>query len=143
MPQDGSHLRAKLSGITDNDLEWALAGYAELYDTTLGHIGHSWERKEFDLDFKANKPIGDFNHLAFGASVRHMSLEVDEVVTKPWAFSFDPTNPLGPSLQDLKQVQHQAATLDQPCMKFLDEMSNTKDLCKEQRCSNHRYHHTK
>jgi iron complex outermembrane receptor protein len=93
MPQDGSHLRAKLSGITDNDLEWALAGYAELYDTTLGHIGHSWEREEFDLDFKANKPIGDFNHLAFGASVRHMSLEVDEVVTKPWAFSFDPTNP--------------------------------------------------
>ena len=57
MPQDGSHLRAKLSGITDNDLEWSLAGYAELYDTTLGHIGHSWEREEFDLDFKANKPL--------------------------------------------------------------------------------------
>ena len=34
-------------------------GYAELYDTTLGHIGHSWEREEFDLDFRANKPIGD------------------------------------------------------------------------------------
>ena len=93
MPQDGSHLRAKLSGITDNDLEWAFAGYAELYDTTLGHIGHSWERREFDLDFKANKPIGDFNHLAFGASVRHMSLEVDQVVTKPWAFALDPSNP--------------------------------------------------
>ena len=93
MPQDGSHLRAKLSGITDNDLEWALSGYAELYDTTLGHIGHSWERKEFDLDFKANKPLGDFNHLAFGASVRHMSLEVDQVVTKPWAFALDPSNP--------------------------------------------------
>jgi iron complex outermembrane recepter protein len=93
MPQDGSHLRAKLSGITDNNLEWTLAGYAELYDTTLGHIGHSWERREFDLDFKANKPIGDFNHLAFGASVRHMSLEVDQVVTKPWAFAFDPSNP--------------------------------------------------
>ena len=51
MPQDGSHLRAK-SGITDHDLEWSLAGYAELYDTSLGHIGHSWEREEFDLDFK-------------------------------------------------------------------------------------------
>ena len=56
--------------ITDNDLEWSLAGYAELYDTYLGHIGHSWEREEFDLDFRANKPIGDFNHLAFGASYR-------------------------------------------------------------------------
>ena len=96
MPQDGSHLRAKLSGITDNNLEWSLAGYAELYDTTLGHIGHSWKRKEFDLDFRANKPIGDYNHLAFGASFRHMSLEVDESVTKPWAFSFDPLNPNSP-----------------------------------------------
>ena len=46
MPQDGSHLRAKISGITENDLEWSFAGYAELYDTTLGHIGHSWERGE-------------------------------------------------------------------------------------------------
>ena len=54
--------------LPNSDLEWALAGYAELYDTTLGHIGHSWEREEFDLDFRANKPIGDFNHLAFGAS---------------------------------------------------------------------------
>ena len=83
MPQDGSHLRAKLSGITDNDLEWALSGYAELYDTTLGHIGHSWERKEFDLDFKANKPSGDFNHLAFGASVRHMSLRSMKLLQHP------------------------------------------------------------
>jgi iron complex outermembrane receptor protein len=96
MPQDGSHLRAKLSGITDHNFEWSLAGYAELYDTTLGHIGHSWEREEFDLDFRANKPIGDNNHLAFGASIRHMSLTVDEVVTQPWAFSFDPTNPTIP-----------------------------------------------
>ena len=92
MPQDASHLRAKLSGITDDDLEWSLAGYAELYDTNLGHIGHSWEREEFDLDFKANKPIGDFHHLAFGASYRHMSFDVNEVVTAPWAFwAFDPT----------------------------------------------------
>ena len=92
MPQDGSHLRAVLSGITDGDLEWSLAGFAELYDTNLGHIGHSWEREEFDLDFKANKPIGDFHHLAFGASYRHMSFDVNEVVTAPWAFwAFDPT----------------------------------------------------
>ena len=87
MPQDGSHLRAKLSGITDNELEWSLAGYAELYDTSLGHIGHSWTRKEFDIDFRANKRIGDYNHVAFGASYRHMTFDVDEVVTAPWAFS--------------------------------------------------------
>ncbi len=92
MPQDGSHLRAVLSGITDGDLEWSLAGFAELYDTSLGHIGHSWEREEFDLDFKANKPIGDLHHIAFGASYRHMSFDVNEVVTSPWAFlTFDPT----------------------------------------------------
>ena len=92
MPQDASHLRAKLSGITDNDLEWSLAGYAELYDTNLGHVGHSWEREEFDLDFKANRPIGDRNHLAFGFSLRHMSLDVDEIATPPWRFPvFDPS----------------------------------------------------
>ena len=34
----------------------------------LGHVGHSWEREEFDLDFKANKPVGDSHHLAFGFS---------------------------------------------------------------------------
>ena len=92
MPQDASHIRAMLSGITDGDLEWTLAGYAELYDTNLGHVGHSWEREEFDLDFKANKPIGDRNHLAFGFSVRHMSLDVNEVATAPWRFPvFDPS----------------------------------------------------
>tara|TARA_B100001248_G_scaffold257341_1_gene239680 strand:+ start:2997 stop:5210 length:2214 start_codon:yes stop_codon:yes gene_type:complete len=90
MPQDGSHLRAKLSGVTDNDLEWSLSGYAELYDTTLGHIGHSWERKEFDLDFKANKPISDSHHLAFGIAARHMSFDVNDVATDPWIFpTFD------------------------------------------------------
>ena len=92
MPQDASHLRAKLSGITDNDLEWSLSGYAELYYTSLGHVGHSWEREEFDVDFKANRPIGDRNHLAFGFSVRHMSLDVDEIATSPWRFPiFDPS----------------------------------------------------
>ena len=90
MPQDGSHLRAKLSGITENDLEWSLSGYAELYDTSLGHIGHSWERKEYDLDFRANKPMGDNHHLSFGTSFRHMSFDVNDVVTSPWAFpTFD------------------------------------------------------
>ena len=90
MPQDGSHLRAKLSGTTDNDLEWSLAAYAELYDTTLGHIGHSWAREEFDLDFKANKPVGDSHHLAFGFAFRQMSFDVNDVATDPWTFpTFD------------------------------------------------------
>jgi iron complex outermembrane recepter protein len=93
MPQDASHIRAKLSGITDGDLEWSLAGYAELYDTNLGHVGHSWEREEFDLDFKANKPIGDSHHIAFGFSARHMSLDVDERVTAPWDFQILDTIP--------------------------------------------------
>jgi outer membrane receptor protein involved in Fe transport len=90
MPQDGSHLRAKLSGITDNDLEWSVAGYAELYDTSLGHIGHSWEREEFDLDFRANRPWGEKNHIAFGLAAKHLSLDVQENVTPPWNFlTFD------------------------------------------------------
>ena len=86
MPQDASHIRANLSGITNGDLEWSLSGYAELYDTSLGHIGHSWEREEYAFDFKANKPIGDFHHLAFGLSARHMSFDIDERVTAPWDF---------------------------------------------------------
>ncbi len=100
MPQDGSHLRAKLSGITENDLEWSLSGYAELYDTSLGHIGHSWERKEYDLDFRANKPLGDNHHLSFGAAFRHMSFDINDVVTSPWAFStLDPeTNSLSSTI---------------------------------------------
>ena len=93
MPQDGSHLRAKISGITNNELEWSLAGYAELYDTSLGHIGHTWEREEFDLDFRANKPLGDKNHIAFGVGVKHTSLDVKEVVTSPWNFPVIDTFP--------------------------------------------------
>ena len=87
MPQDGSHLRTKLSGVTDSDMEWSLAGYAELYDTSLGHIGHSWERREYDLDFRANRPWGNVHHFSFGFSFRHSSFKVDEVVTDPWAFN--------------------------------------------------------
>ena len=97
MPQDGSHLRAKLSGITNNELEWSLAGYAELYDTSLGHIGHTWEREEFDLDFRANKPLGDKNHIAFGVGVKHTSLDVKEVVTSPWNFPVIDTFPGTPN----------------------------------------------
>jgi iron complex outermembrane receptor protein len=97
MPQDGSHLRAKLSGITQNELEWSIAGYAELYDTSLGHIGHTWEREEFDLDFRANKPLGDKNHIAFGVGAKLTSLDVKEVVTSPWNFPVIDTFPGTPN----------------------------------------------
>ena len=43
-------------------------------------------REEYDLDFRANKPIGDNHHLSFGAAFRHMSFDVNDVVTSPWAF---------------------------------------------------------
>jgi iron complex outermembrane receptor protein len=86
MPHDAGHLRAKLSGVTDSDLEWTLAGYAEQYKTFLGHVGRRWERKEYDLDFRANKPIGDRHHLAFGLATRHMDFDIEDVVTPPWDF---------------------------------------------------------
>ena len=86
MPHDAGHLRAKLSGVTDSDLEWTLAGYAEQYKTFLGHVGRRWERKEYDLDFKANKPIGDRHHLSFGFGARHMDFDIEDVVTPPWDF---------------------------------------------------------
>ena len=86
MPHDAGHLRAKLSGVTDSDLEWTLAGYAEQYKTFLGHVGRRWDRKEYDLDFKASKLIGDRHHLAFGLATRHMDFDIEDVVTPPWNF---------------------------------------------------------
>jgi iron complex outermembrane recepter protein len=86
MPHDAGHLRAKISGVTDSDLEWSLAGYVEQYKTFLGHVGHRWKRDEYDIDFRANKPLGDSHHLAFGLAVRHMDFEVEDVVTPPWNF---------------------------------------------------------
>ena len=123
MPQDASHFRAKLSGITDGDLEWSLAGYAELYDTSLGHIGHSWEREEFDLDFKANKPIGDRNHIAFGFSARHMSVAVSERVTDPWNFDL-----LDYSLADLMSAVPPPATPTVPAPPILEYGSSPKEF---------------
>ena len=92
MPQDASHLRAKLEGITDNDLEWSLAGYAELYDTSLGHVGHSWEREEFDLDFKANKPI-EISTTSLSVSQQGICRSTRTRVTAPWDFQVLDTIP--------------------------------------------------
>ena len=104
MPHDASHLRAKLSGVTDSDLEWSLAGYAEQYKTFLGHVGRRWERKEYDLDFKANKPIGDRHHLAFGLATRHMDFDVEDVMTPPW--KFDTNDTWGTPATDITVLDH-------------------------------------
>jgi outer membrane receptor protein involved in Fe transport len=100
MPHDAGHLRAKLSGVTDSDLEWTLAGYAEQYKTFLGHVGRRWDRKQYDLDFKANKLIGDRHHLAFGLATRHMNFDVEDVMTPPWGFDANDTlfTPASPNI---------------------------------------------
>ncbi len=113
MPQDGSHIRAKLSGVTDNDFEWSLSTYAELYDTTLGHVGHSWEHTEYDLDFRANSPLGEYNHIAFGFSYRYLTFDVDESVTAPWNF------PVFESLADAI-VNNPLTTFTPPILQYGD-----------------------
>ena len=86
LPQDAAHLRSRLSGITENDLEWSLDAFAEKYETNLGHVGHQWERDEYNLEFRGNRPLGDRNHLAFGFSYRYMEFDVAETTTLPWRF---------------------------------------------------------
>ncbi len=86
MPVDAGHLRGKLTGITDTDMEWSLAAYAERYRTFLGHVGYYWEEDEYDLDFRADQPLGERHHLAFGVGYRRMEEMVDSRMTPPWAF---------------------------------------------------------
>ena len=86
LAQDAGHLRARLAGITGNDFEWSIDAFGEKYETNLGHVGHQWERDEYNLDFRANHPLGDRNHLAFGLGYRYMEFDVTEVVTSPWDF---------------------------------------------------------
>ena len=87
LPQDAAHLRTRLSGITENDLEWSIDAFAEKYETNLGHVGHQWERDEYNLEFRGNRPLGDRNHLAFGVGYRYMEFDVIETTTAPWRFS--------------------------------------------------------
>ena len=75
-----------MSGITSHDFEWSIDALAEKYETNLGHVGHQWERDEYNLEFRGNRPIGDRNHLAFGLGYRYMKFDVTEVVTSPWDF---------------------------------------------------------
>jgi hypothetical protein len=86
LAQDAGHLRTRLSGITGNDFEWSIDAFAEKYETNLGHVGHQWERDEYNLEFRGNRPFGDRNHLAFGLGYRYMEFDVTEVVTSPWDF---------------------------------------------------------
>jgi iron complex outermembrane receptor protein len=86
LAQDAGHLRTRLSGITSHDFEWSIDALVEKYETNLGHVGHQWERDEYNLEFRGNRPIGDRNHLAFGLGYRLMEFDVSEVVTSPWDF---------------------------------------------------------
>ena len=57
LPQDAGHLRTRLSG-SGNDFEWSIDAFAEKYETNLGHVGHKWERDEYNLEFRGNRPLG-------------------------------------------------------------------------------------
>jgi iron complex outermembrane receptor protein len=92
LAQDAGHLRTRLSGITGNDFEWSIDAFAEKYETNLGHVGHQWERDEYNLEFRGNRPLGDRNHLAFGLGYRYMEFDVTEVVTSPWGFDVYESN---------------------------------------------------
>ena len=87
LPQDAGHVRARLAGVTNNELEWAVDTYAEKYKTNLGHVGHKWDRDEYNLEFRGNRPLGDRNHIAFGLGYRYMEFDVTETTTSPWRFS--------------------------------------------------------
>ena len=86
LPQDAGHLRTRLSGVTGNDFEWSIDAFAEKYETNLGHVGHKWERDEYNLEFRGNRPFGERNHLAFGLGYRYMEFDVTETTTAPWRF---------------------------------------------------------
>ena len=75
-----------MTGVTGNDFEWSIDAFAEKYKTNLGHVGHQWERDEYNLEFRGNRPLGGRNHLAFGLGYRFMEFDVTEVVTSPWDF---------------------------------------------------------
>ncbi len=57
LAQDAGHLRTRLAGITGNDFEWSIDAFAEKYETNLGHVGHQWERDEYNLEFRGNRPL--------------------------------------------------------------------------------------
>ena len=98
LAQDAGHVRTSLSGVTADDLEWSIDAFAEKYETNLGHVGHQWERDEYNLGFRGNRPLGDRNHLAFGLGYRYMEFDVKEVVTRPWdfpVFKFEAGPPIG------------------------------------------------
>jgi iron complex outermembrane receptor protein len=96
LAQDAGHLRTRLSGISGNDFEWSIDAFAEKYETNLGHVGHQWERDEYNLEFRGNRPLGDRNHLAFGLGYRYMEFDVTEVVTSPWDFPVHDSTSLTP-----------------------------------------------
>jgi iron complex outermembrane recepter protein len=95
MKNDSSHLVAKLDGITNQDLEWSLTGFADHSDIYMGHLGFQWEQTQYDISLDGNQPIGDKHRLSFGLSVRHTNLGVRAEAIEPFSFSAL-TNPLDP-----------------------------------------------
>jgi outer membrane receptor protein involved in Fe transport len=86
MSNDSTHLISKLEGITDGDLEWALAGFVDNTDINMGHLGFEWQQTQYDLSFDANRPVGDFHRLSFGLSAQRTELDVVTRVIEPFQF---------------------------------------------------------
>lgn len=105
MPVDSGHLRAKLSGVTNSDMGWSFSAYAEQYDSSFGFMGYDWAEDEYDLDFRADQPLGDRHHLAFGLGYRYLEEEVVSKVTPPWVFPTLETS-TGPLSSDISILEY-------------------------------------
>ncbi|MBT3636840.1 MAG: TonB-dependent receptor [Opitutae bacterium] len=88
MKNDSANLVGKLEGITNQDLEWSVTGFADYSDIYMGHLGFEWEQTQYDLSFDANRPVGDFHRLSFGLSAQRTELDVATRVIEPFQFGF-------------------------------------------------------
>ena len=95
MTNDSGHVISQLEGITDGELEWTLTGFVDYTDINMGHLGLEWEQTQYNLSLDANRPIGDWHRLSFGASAKRTDLDVVTRVIEPFAFSAL-VNPLDP-----------------------------------------------
>ena len=104
--------------ISESDMEWAISAYAELYDTTLGHIGHSW--------FVMNTRIwtsGRINPLGKNI-IFHLVLPTEicplmslKQLPSPWAFLiFDPDS--GTFRSDIPILDYEIAPPSLRCYRF-------------------------
>ena len=84
MKNDSAHLIGKLEGITSQDLEWSVTGFADYSDINMGHLGFEWEQSQYGLSFEANQPLGERHRLSFGLSARHTDLQVRSEAVVPF-----------------------------------------------------------